>query len=60
MVEDCGPQFLVKELGLVEFVDGRSSYGFRENPKKTLTAVDSSSLCHRRKFANNVAKGFNR
>ncbi|XP_073290949.1 uncharacterized protein [Primulina huaijiensis] len=52
---DHGPQFLVKVSG---FVDGQSSYGLRENPKKTWRAVDSSFSLPQEKVCKQCGKGF--
>ncbi|XP_073269845.1 uncharacterized protein [Primulina huaijiensis] len=51
-------QFSVKESGCAEFVDGQSSYGLRENPKKTWRAVDSSFPLQQERVCKQCGKGF--
>ncbi|XP_073141364.1 uncharacterized protein [Henckelia pumila] len=55
---DCGRQFLVKESGFTDFLDGQSSYGLRENPKKTWRAVDSSFPLPQEKVCKQCGKTF--
>ncbi|KAL2559441.1 C2H2-like zinc finger protein [Forsythia ovata] len=53
-----GGKNFMKESKVVEFGNGQSSYGLRENPKKTWRAVDSTFPLPPEKVCKQCGKGF--
>ncbi|CAI9756159.1 unnamed protein product [Fraxinus pennsylvanica] len=54
-----GPgKIIINESSVVEFANGHSSYGLRENPKKTWRAVDSTFPLPQEKVCKQCGKGF--
>ncbi|CAA2985493.1 zinc finger 91-like [Olea europaea subsp. europaea] len=56
-LNDGGKNF-IKESKAVELGNGQSSYGLRENPKKTWRAVDLTSPLPQEKVCKQCGKGF--
>ncbi|KAL2519299.1 C2H2-like zinc finger protein [Abeliophyllum distichum] len=51
-------KIIIHESRVVEFANGQSSYGLRENPKKTWRAVDSTFPLPQEKVCKQCGKGF--
>ncbi|CAI9785279.1 unnamed protein product [Fraxinus pennsylvanica] len=51
-------KIIINEAKVIEFANGQSSYGLRENPKKTWRAVDSTFPLPQEKVCKQCGKGF--